>query len=69
MVRSQATMPESAPAAATVWFPVRMACRPVISAAREGVHWASGAKLRSWKPSWANWSIRRVSAPRKTPPP
>ena len=27
----------------TLWFPERIACRPVNSAERVGVHWASGA--------------------------
>jgi len=41
----------------------------VISAARLGLHWASGAKLSSFMPSPAKLSMRRVSAPRRMPPP
>src|ERR1039458_6295975 len=46
-----------------------MAYRPVIRAARLGVHCASTLKLSSRIPSAASWSIRGVGAPRRIPPP
>ncbi|MNR07333.1 hypothetical protein D3C85_1234490 [compost metagenome] len=50
-------------------MPERIGKRPVISAEREGVHCASTLKLVRRIPSWANWSILGVSAPRIAPPP
>src|SRR5271169_5857808 len=46
-----------------------MAYRPVIRAARLGVHCASTLKLRRRIPSPASLSIRGVGAPRRIPPP
>src|SRR5271170_5324683 len=50
-------------------LPVRTAYRPVIRAARLGVHCASTLKLSSRIPSAASWSILGVGAPRRIPPP
>ena len=47
----------------------RMACRPVSSEERLGVHCASTLKFSSRRPSAASLSIRGVGAPRSTPPP
>src|SRR5271154_5262664 len=46
-----------------------MAYRPVIRAARLGVHCASTLKLSRRIPSAASLSIRGVAAPRRIPPP
>ena len=58
------------PTAGTDWIaPVRIGCRPVISAERVGTQSLSTLKLSSRRPSAASRSMRGVGAPRKAPPP
>jgi hypothetical protein len=53
----------------TLWVPLRIAWRPVISAERLGVHWGSVLKFCRRAPSAARASILGEGAPRSSPPP
>src|SRR5262249_51147118 len=68
-VTSQSVSPSGTPPLGTLWVPDRIGKRPVMSAERDGVHWASTLKFRSRMPSLASLSIRGVGAPRRLPPP
>ncbi len=66
---SQGEMPCGSPPEMDCSAPVRIGCRPVISAERVGTQSLSTLKLSSRRPSAARASMRGVGAPRSAPPP
>jgi len=69
IVTSHWVSPSAPPVTGITCVPERIACRPVSSADRLGVHCASTLKFSSRRPSPASLPILGVGAPRSPPPP